>query len=204
MRYGVKIFIGALLLTSTALCKTAFASPPVSRPFAHMCEAYASRPGLSIDAVLRSAKVIAVVRVSSAQPNPNAIWIGENFVYSLEVVDVIKGMPPMTIKLPGVRMKWGFPFDPSLFDLGYRHANGFAKTMKVDQTMSTRQQVPLADGGGYCEYAPYFEVGLEYVVVLPEPYTQISFEPIGSFADPWLTVVRGYTDRNPLTGEPLK
>jgi hypothetical protein len=105
------------------------------------------------------------------------------------------------IELPGVRMKWGFPFDPSLFDIGYRHAKGFAKTMKVTETMSTRRQVPLAGGGGYCEYAPYFEVGLDYVVVLPEPYSDISFEPIGSPFDPWLDVVSSYEDFNPLTGQ---
>lgn len=67
--------------------------------------------------------------------------------------------------------------------------------------MSTRQQIPLTAWPGYCEYAPYFEVGMDYVVVLSEPYTEISFEPIGSLFDPWLDVVRGYEDFNPLTGE---
>ena len=162
-----------------------------SRPFATRCNVYNPGEPESVDAVVRRATLIVRARARSFRKNDNKIWRGENVVYQFDILHTIKGKDPgRTIELAGVRNKQDFPFDPSVLDVTFRHSQGLAKAKTVADAMVSRLAIPLADRNEYCEYAPYFDIGLEYLLILPEPYTQISFEPIITPFDAWLTRVR--------------
>jgi hypothetical protein len=137
-----------------------------------------------------------IAKVRSVRSNPKDLWIGDNVIYKLGVVLVVKGKDvPDEFELAGVKPKFEFLFDPALLDATYRHAEYLAKAVKTLDASPSRRRFHPADALSYCEYAPYFETGIEYLIVLPEPYTAVSFQPILTGDDAWLgRVVKGYGD----------
>lgn len=165
---------------------------------AERCNPYAPDRTNRVDDVLSQAKQVLLVHVRASSSNPKSLWEAENVVYELDVLQVIKGKETRrSITLPGIRAKHDFLFDPSLLDVTYRHAIGLKTANKLYDAKVSRLRVPLVGRREYCEYAPYFEVGLDYLVLLGAPYTQISFEPIISPDDDWLARVRStFKDEN--------
>ncbi len=167
------------------------------RPHAKHCNPYAPRIP-KIDDVLKRADRIVLAKVRSVRSNPKNLWIGNNVIYTLDVVMVVKGKGvPKQVELAGVKPKFEFAFDPALLDATYRHAEFLAKATLTESYPPQRERFHPADAPSYCEYAPYFEVGINYLIVLPEPYTAASFEPILTFEDAWLNRVQsGYGNRD--------
>lgn len=173
---------------------------------AEPCRPYAPDRGKRVDDVLKEAKQILLVHVRSASKSAMTRWEGENVTYHLDVVQVLKGNEVRSsIKLGGVRMKHGFLFDPSLLDATYRHSIGLRTAETLEQANVTREPIVLAGRRGMCEFAPYFEVGLDYLILLGAPYSKISFEPIISPEDAWfLRVAKTFENENrePLLDKP--
>ncbi|MDZ4866345.1 MAG: hypothetical protein SGI91_03395 [Alphaproteobacteria bacterium] len=192
-------FVNIRFLLVSILCacaQTAFA--------ADKCSPHVGPKPKKIDAIINEADQVIWVRVRSVQSSSQKKWVGENVTYTLDVVQELKGNVGSTsLTLPGVRKRTAFVVDPLVLDASFRHDRGLSKADTTADAMVWRDFVPLVEKPGYCEYAPYFEVGLGYLLILTEPYSLISFEPILSPWDPWLARVERATrsrralDKNP-------
>ena len=156
-----------------------------------MCNPYVPAPPKRIEDVLDGASTVFSARVIGYDSNPRVVWIAENVVYRLQLIEVFKGEKSAIadevgyLKIEGVRPRYQFQFDPYLFEVTNSHKEYLQRAETEGDSNIRRDRFHLQFNPRYCEYAPYFDVGIRYLIIVTEPYSVVSFEPILASDDAW-------------------
>ncbi len=156
-----------------------------------ICNPYIPASAKRIEDVLDGASTVFWAKVIGYDANPRIVWIGENVIYRLQLIEVFKGDKSVIadelgyLKIEGVRPRYQFPFDPFLFEVTNYHREYLQSAETEVDSNIRRDKFYLQFNPRYCEYAPYFDVGISYLIVVTEPYSVVSFEPILSRDDAW-------------------
>jgi hypothetical protein len=186
----VPSYASAIVMLLATLCACTEATV-VRKLEPKICSPYVPAPPKRIEDVLDGASTIVLARVHGYDANHRKVWIGENVVYRLGVAEVFKGDKSVRadglsfLKIEGVKPRYGFLFDPYLFVVMNQHREFLQSAETEADANIVRDRFYLQFNTRYCEYAPYFDVGINYLVVITEPYSVVSFEPILSADDPW-------------------
>jgi hypothetical protein len=162
-----------------------------THPFAGRCHVYAPPPPEQIDAFIKRAERIVWVRAISSELNPISVWEiqgmhAQNVIYELDTIETLKGSEaPYRIRIPGVSVRHELGIDPDLLDVGYRHAKALAGAKDMYEAQGSSYEFRVAAKRNLCEFAPRFEIGMTYLLFLPDAFSPISAEPLLGRYDPW-------------------